>query len=88
MNVNDHGQELRSRAVCMVLACISHKDVAHTLNVCERSIRRLYRVHNSGAKLETEERSGKPPKFHRVAKIMIAKSLTKKGNLPESWPNG
>ena len=54
MDVNDYVQELRSRAVGMVLAGMSHKDVAHTLNVCERSIRRWYRVHKSGATLQTK----------------------------------
>ena len=61
MKVDEYGQELRFRDLGMVLAGMSHKDVAHTLNVCERSIRRWYRVHKSGATLETKERSGKPP---------------------------
>ena len=67
MDVNDYGQELRSRAG------MSHKDVAHTLNVCERSIKRWYRVHKSGATLEIKEISGRPPKFPRVAKILLLK---------------
>ena len=88
MDVNDYGQELRSRAVGMVLAGMSHKDLAHTLNVCERSIRRWYRVHKSGATLQTKERSGRPPKFPRVAKIIIAKSLTKRRQSTRKLPKG
>ena len=75
MDVNDYGQELRSRADGMVLAGMSHKDVAHTLNVCERSIKRWYRVHKSGATLEIKEKSGRP-KFPRVAKNIIAKAFS------------
>ena len=78
MDVNDHGLELRSQAIGMVVAGMTQKEVAQTINVSERSIRRWYSIHNSGKTLETKARSGRPPKFHRVAKIVIAKSVTKR----------
>ena len=71
MDVNDHRLKLRSRAFGMVTAGMSQKEVASTLNVSERSIRRWYKAHKFGETLETKERSGRPPKFHRVAKIII-----------------
>ena len=73
MDVNDHGLELRSRAIGMVTVEMSQKEVARSLNVNERSNRRWYKAHKSGETLETKERSGSPPKFHRVAKIIIAR---------------
>ena len=78
MDVNDHGLELRSQAIGMVVAGMTQKEVAQTFNVSERSIRRWYSIHNSGKTLETKARSGRPPKFHLVAKIGIAKSVTKR----------
>ena len=78
MDVNDHGLELRSQAIGMVVTGMTQKEVAQTLNVSECSIRRWYSIHNSGKTLETKARSGRPPKFHRVAKIVILNQLLKK----------
>ena len=78
MDVNDHGLELRSRAIGMVTVGMSQKEVASTLNVSERSIRRWYKAHKSVDTLETKDRSELPPKIHSSLKLSSPKSLNKR----------
>ena len=65
-------------AIGMVLSGMTHTEVAQIHNIGERSIRRCwYSRHNSGNTLETEGGLD-VAEIHRVAKIVIAKSLAKR----------
>ncbi|KAI6653154.1 Transposable element Tcb1 transposase [Oopsacas minuta] len=78
MNVRDHGIAVRSKAIGMLEAGVSLKDVALRLGVGLRSIKRWWAAAKCGHSLETKARSGRPKTLNRAAKIVIAKSLEKR----------
>ena len=78
MNVGDHGIAVRSKAIGMLEAGVSQKDVALRLGAGLRSIKRWWAAAKCGQSLETKARSGRPKTLNRAAKIVIAKSLEKR----------
>ena len=77
MNVPDFGNGVRSQAIGMIAGGLMQKEVALRLEVRERSVRRWWHNHKTGASMETKPRSGRPKKLNRIAKVMINKSLGK-----------
>ena len=77
MNVQDYGTSLRSKAIGMLIAGETTRNVALTLNVNIRSVQRWGRSDKLGLSMESKPKSGRPPKIGRVAEIVIAKSLGK-----------
>ncbi|KAI6661473.1 hypothetical protein LOD99_13346 [Oopsacas minuta] len=78
MNVQDYGLSLGSQAVGMLKAGETSKKVAQVLNVNIRSVQRWRRSDKLGFSMESNPKSGRPPKIDRVAKIVIARSLGKR----------
>ena len=79
MDVNDHGNELRSRAIGMLRAGLTMKKVSERLNVSLRSVQRWSHRYKLGQTLGTLPRSGRPKVLSRVPKIMISKTFGKRG---------
>ena len=60
MDVNDHGIELRNKAVGMLKAGLTLKKVSETLDISLRSVQRRSRREKLGQSLGTLPRSGRP----------------------------
>ena len=86
MNVGDHGIAVRSKAIGMLEAGVTQKDVALRLGAGLRSIKRWWAAAKHGQSLETKARSGRPKTLNRATKIVIAKSLEKEDIQPEIMP--
>ncbi|KAI6655631.1 hypothetical protein LOD99_11394 [Oopsacas minuta] len=78
MNVADHGTAIRSRAIAMLEAGVSQKDVALKLGPGLCSIKRWWAAAKCGHSLDTKATSGHPKTLNRAAKIVLAKSLEKR----------
>ena len=72
MDVNDHGIEVRSKAIGMLKAGLTMKIVAEKLDVSLRSVQRWSRRDILGKSMETLPRNGRP-------KILSRKTLGKRG---------
>ena len=79
MNVRDHGLELRTQAIGMLNAGMTQKDVALKLRVSLRSIERWWNKEKLGESQKTKSRPGRNSTVKKAAKIMISKSLGKRG---------
>ena len=84
MDVNDHGIELRNKAVGMLKAGLPLKKVSEILDISLRSVQRWSRREKLGQSLGTLPRSGRPKILSRVSKIIISKTLCKKGKSTRS----
>ena len=79
MFVNDHGIEVRSKAIGMLKAGLTMKIVAEKLDVSLRSVQRWSRRDILGKSMETLPRNGRPKILSRIPKIIISKTLGKRG---------
>ena len=79
MDVKNHGLAVRSRAIGMIQAGMTQKEVATELHVSLRSIERWWKADKLGKSQETKPRCGRPKLLNRVSKIIITKSLRKRG---------
>jgi transposase len=77
--VKEHSLSTRNRAIGQLEAGKRQVEVASDLGISVRTIRRWWHRHASGDTLENKCGRGRKKKLSRVAKITIAKSLTKKG---------
>ena len=75
MDVKNHGLAVGP----LVQAGMTQKKVATELHVSLRSIERWWRADNLGKSQETKPRCGRPKLLNRVSKIIITKSLRKRG---------
>ena len=80
--------EDRGKGVGMVLAGKTTRDVASLLQVSHSTVVRWMKKHKRGELLADKPRSGHPKVMSKVSKIVMAKSLTKKGNLLKNWHQG
>ena len=62
----------------MLLAGQTQKTVAKRLSVSRQTVNRWWQKSKNEATMADRKRSGRPKKLTRVAKIVLAKSLTKK----------
>ena len=79
MDVNDHGIEVRSKAIGMLKAGLTMKIVAEKLDVSLRSVQRWSRRDILGKSMETLPRNGRPKILSCIPKIIISKTLGKRG---------
>ena len=84
MDVNDHGIELRNKAIGMLKAGLTLKKVSESLNVSIRSVQRWSRREKLRQTLGTLPRSGRPKILSRVPKIIISKTLCKRSKSTRS----
>ena len=70
--------EVKNKAIGLLLAGKTQKEVAKRFKVTTRTVKRWWRKEKNGESQEDKQRSGRPKKLTRVAKIVIAKSLAKK----------
>ena len=77
--VKEQSFAIRTKAVGMVEGGMTQNEVAVTLGVNIRTVRRWLAKDKAGDSLENKPGRGPKPKLHRVAKIVIGKSLGKKG---------
>ena len=78
MDVNDHGNELRNRAIGMLRAGLTMKIVCERLNVSLRSVQRWSLRDKLGQTLGTLPRSGRP-KVIKKKKKSSSRRLGKRG---------
>ena len=69
---------LRGKAVGMMMAGLTTRQVAQELEVHFSSVSRWHHKHKSGKPLSDRKRSGRPTVQTKISKIVLAKSLTKK----------
>ena len=79
MDVNDHGNELRSRTIGMLRAGLTMKKVSERQNVSLRSVQRWSHRDKLGQTLGTLPGSERPKVLSRVPKIIISKTLGERG---------
>ena len=72
-------ESTRSRAVGMIAGGMTHGQVAEALGVSRRTICRWLSRDRSGQTLESKPGRGRKSSISRVAKIVIAKSVLKRG---------
>ena len=70
--------EVKNKAIGLLLAGKTQREVAETFQVTTRTVKRWWRKEKHGESQEDKKRTGRPKKLTRVAKIVIAKSLAKK----------
>ena len=70
--------EVKNKAIGLLLAGKTQREVAKRFKVTTRTVKRWWRKEKHGESQKDKQRSGRPKKLTRVAKIVIAKSLAKK----------
>ena len=70
--------EARARAVGMLEAGKSQKEVARAVGVSIRTIKRWWRQYRTTGGIQKKKSSGRPKILSRIQKIVIAKSVGKK----------
>ena len=80
MDVKNHALAVRSRAIGMIQCGMTQKSVAIELHVSLRSVERWWKAEKLRKSQETKPRCGRPKLLNRVPKIIITKSLGKRGN--------
>jgi len=79
MKVCELPLEVRAKAVGMVEAGKSQREVARILGVHPASVNRWWKRHKAGESLQSKARSGRPKVLSTSAKMIICKSLGKRG---------
>lgn len=82
--VKEHDLSTRYRAIGMLEAGMTVVDVSKTLGISEKTIRIWRTRHNDGEELTNRPGRGRKSGISRVAKIVISKSLTKRGHSTRS----
>ena len=70
--------EVKNKAIGLLLAGKTQREVAKRFEVTKRTVKRWWRREKHGESQEDKKRTGRPRKLTRVAKIVISKSLAKK----------
>ena len=75
--VTEYTIDVRNRAIGMILAGMSQTMVSHALKINLRTIQRWWALSKSGKSLSNKPGRGRKNSLSKVAKIIIAKSLSK-----------
>ena len=77
-NTMQPNEEVRGRAVGMLEAGMSRKEVANSVGVSVRTIQRWWKQYASTGALLKRKSTERPPVLERIQKIVISKSVGKK----------
>ena len=72
-------ESARARAIGMIEAGCNQREVAECLAVTRRTVNKWWRRFLKGESLQDRPRAGRPSKVSRIAKIVCAKAVSKRG---------